>query len=130
MAQTMKFKNTSDRVVILDAVGLDPVAPGGEVEIPLELAAPGRTDAGSRAKSAIECVAPQLKPSSEADRKLWEATPPAPEPKSKIVTIASRQAQEAPGVKALREAHAKQQAEAKAKEAAAKPATPAQTATK
>lgn len=122
MSQTMKFKNTSQHVVILDSVGLDPVAPGGEVDIPLELAAPGRSDSGARSKSAIECVAPQLEPSAEADRKLWKQTPPPPEPRSKIVSVSARQPQEAPGVKALREAHAKQLAEAKAKaDAAAKP---------
>lgn len=119
----MKFKNPTEHVLLLDAVGLPPVAPGGEVEIPDHLAAPGRTDAGARAKSPIECVAPQLVPADKNDREAWMKTPPAPTPVSKIVTVAKRMPDEAPGVKALRELRAKQQAEAKAKtdaEAAAK----------
>lgn len=111
----MKFKNTTDHVIILDCLGLPPVAPKGEADIPDEFCAPGRTDAGQRAKSMIENVAPQLEPSSAADKELWKATPPAPTPVSKIVTVAKRAPDEAPGVKALRELRAKQQAEAAAK---------------
>lgn len=106
----MRFKNTSENPVNLGPVGLDTVEPGQEVDIPLELAAPGRTDAGARAKSVIECVAPQLKPVSPDDIKLWQAVPPPPEPKSRIVSVAGRATAEPPGVKALREAKAKLEA--------------------
>lgn len=120
---SMKFKNPTDHVIILDAVGLPPVAPKGEVEIPDDLAAPGRTDAGQRSKSAIECVAPQLEPSDKADKEAWLKVPPMPAPVSKIVSVGRREPQEAPGVKALRELRAKQQAEAKAKSDTVTPVT-------
>lgn len=112
--QTMKFKNTTDKVIILDSIGLDPVKPHGEIDVPLELCAPGRTAAGSRSKSVLECVAPQLKPSDPKDAEIWGAVPTPPTPKSKIVSLARHVPQEAPGVKALRELKAKQEAEAKA----------------
>lgn len=104
-SETMKFKNTADHVVKLESVGLAPVQPGAEVDIPLELCAPGRHANGSRAKSALECVAPQLKPVDPKDAEVWGAVPPPPAPVSKIVTVSVAHApQEAPGVKALREA--------------------------
>jgi hypothetical protein len=118
---TIKFKNTTDKVITLDAIGLDPVAPNGTIEVPEDLATPGRTDAGQRSKSPIECVAPQLEPADKAEKEAWMKTPPPPEPRSKIVSVSKRAPDEAPGVKALRELRAKQEAEAKAK--AATPAT-------
>lgn len=124
---TMKFKNTTKHVILLDSIGLPPVPPEGVIEVPDALAAPGRTDAGARSKSVIECVAPQLEPADKADMELWLQTPPAPTPVSRIVTIARRAPQEAPGVRALREMRAKQQAEAKK---AAPVVTPAPTPAK
>ena len=121
---SMKFKNTTNKVIVLDAVGLPPVAPNGTVDVPDSIAAPSRTDAGQRAKSVIECVAPQLEPADKADKELWLATPPPPEPRSKIVTVARRMPDEAPGVKALRELRAKQQAEASKVEKADKQPDP------
>lgn len=105
----MKFKNTTDHVIILDALGLPPVAPKGTVDVPEELCAPSRTDGGQRAKSALECVAPQLEPVDPEDKKVWLDLPPLPEPRSRVVTIAKRAPEEAPGVKALRDLRAKQQ---------------------
>lgn len=112
---TIKFKNTTDRVIVLDSIGLPPVEPNGTVEVPEDLATPGRTDAGQRSKSAIECVAPQLEPADKAEKEAWLKVPPPPTPVSKIVSVAKQAPQEAPGVKALRELRAKQQAEAAAK---------------
>lgn len=113
----MKFKNTTKHVILLDAIGLPPVGPEETVDVPDAIAAPGRTDAGARSKSVIECVAPQLEPASKADKELWLQTPPPPTPVSRIVTVARRMPQEAPGVKALRELRLKQQADAKKAEA-------------
>jgi hypothetical protein len=112
--ETIKFKNPTDRTIKLESIGLEDVEAGAEIEIPIELAAPGRSDSGNRTKSAIECVAPQLQPVDPIDLKAWMATPGAPEPKSKIVTIAARQGSEAPGVKALREQRQKAQDKAQA----------------
>lgn len=102
-SETIKFKNPTTHTLKLEAAGLEDVPPGGEIEVPIELAAPGLADNGKRAKSAIECVAPQLVPVHEADKKAWERTPAPPEPKSKIVSIAARAKDEAPGVRALRQ---------------------------
>lgn len=121
-SETIRFKNPTDRTIKLEACGLEDVEAGGEIDVPIELAAPGRTDNGKRAKSSIECVAPQLVPVEEADRKAWEMTPTPPEPKSKIVSIAARAKDEAPGVKALRlqrEALIKAEQEKQAAKAAA-----------
>lgn len=109
----MKFKNPTEYTIILDAVGLDPIAPGEVADVPLHLAAPGRGDGGIRTKSALECVAPQLVPASKEDHAAWMSIPVAPTPISKIVSIQQGPMQkEPPGVKALREAQAKKAAEA------------------
>lgn len=112
--ETIKFKNPTDRTVRLESIGLEDVPANSEIEIPIELAAPGRSDSGTRTKSAIECVAPQLVPSDPVDLAAWLVTPGAPEPKSKVVTIAARQGVEAPGVKALRDQRQKAQDKAQA----------------
>jgi hypothetical protein len=105
--ETMKFKNPTEHVIKLDAVGLDPIGPGEIAEVPLHIAAPGRGDNGNRTKSALECVAPQLVPAEKTDHAAWMETPSAPTPVSKIVSIQQGLIQkEAPGVKALREAQA------------------------
>lgn len=124
MSDTMKFVNPTENTINLHAIGCGVVAPGGEVDIPLYLCAPGRTDAGNRGKSAVENVAPQLEPKDEADKKAWKAIPEAPTPVSKIVTIAPRPVAEPAGVKALRE-----QKEAAAKAQASKPENKPQQAT-
>lgn len=103
---TMIFVNPTEHTIKLDALGFDPVSPKGEVELPLTVCAPTRTDNGQRGKSPVEQVAPQLHPKSEADRKAWLEIPAPPIPQSKIVANAARHLQpqpEAPGVKALRE---------------------------
>lgn len=101
--ETMTFKNPTDRTVKLEAVGLDDVAPGGSVEVPIELAAPTLMANGQRGKSSLECVAPQLIPANATDQTAWEKTPTPPAPTSKIVSIQkAAQSGEPPGVKALR----------------------------
>ena len=117
MSETMRFKNPTQHVILLDAIGLDPVAPGGTVDVPIELCAPGRGDNGKRSKSSLENVAPQLMPFAEEDATAWKATPAVPAPVSRIVSIAGRRPTEAPGVKALREQ--REQAIKKAQEAKA-----------
>lgn len=117
----MIFVNPTDHVIKLDAIGLDPVAAKAEVEIPLSLCAPYRTDNGQRGKSPVEQVAPQLHPKNADERKAWEEIPAPPVPQSKIVANASRHLQpqpESPGVKALRE---KAEAAARAKAANSAP---------
>jgi hypothetical protein len=111
--ETMKFRNPTQYTINLDAVGLDPVGPGEEFDVPLSIAAPGRGDGGKRTKSALECVAPQLEPALKSDHAAWMSIPVAPTPISKIVSIRQGPMQkEPPGVKALREAQAKKAAEA------------------
>lgn len=130
-SEVIRFKNPTKHTIKLESVGLDDVPPEGEIDVPLALAAPGRTDSGVRAKSPIECVAPQLIPADESDRKAWMDVPAPPTPVSKIVSIAARAPQEAPGVKALREKRealvkAEQEKNAqKEAQAAQKPAAPA-----
>jgi hypothetical protein len=101
--ETMRFVNPTDHDINLHAIGCGIVKPGAEVEIPLYLCAPGRTDAGNRGKSAVENVAPQLEPKSEADKKTWKGIPDEPIPQSKIVSITARAPSEPAGVKALRD---------------------------
>jgi hypothetical protein len=101
--ETMVFTNPTEHTVRLDALGFDSVGPGQDVELPLTLCAPYRTDNGQRGKSAVEGVAPQLRPKSEEDYKAWLDVPPPPVPVSKIVSVAARAPSEPPGVKALRE---------------------------
>ncbi len=129
MAETIRFKNPTAQTVKLRAVGMEDVPPGGEVDVPLELVAAGRAANGSRRKSALECVAPQLIASSEVDRAVLGETPSPPTPISKIVSIAKRLApQEAPGVKQLREKReAALQVEAAKKAASAPVAKPPET---
>ena len=124
MNDTMKFVNPTDHTINLHAIGCGEVEPKGEVDIPLYLCAPSRTDAGNRGKSAVENVAPQLEPKDPADKKAWKAVPAPPTPISKTVTIAPRPVAEAPGVKALREA---KEAQAKA-QAMSKPQAAANSA--
>lgn len=111
-ADTMVFHNPTEHTIKLDSIGLDPVAPGQDVEVPLYLAAPVRADNGQRGKSPLEQVAPQLHPKDPADKAAWLEVPPHATAQSKIVTIAARAPSESPGVKALRE---KAEAAAKAK---------------
>lgn len=102
--ETMAFQNPTDHTINLDAIGLDPVPPGGQTDVPLELCAPGRADNGKRAKSSLECVAPQLIPVSKTDHEIWKATPAQPPAVSRIVSVSKQAAPvEAPGVKLLRE---------------------------
>jgi hypothetical protein len=122
--ETMTFTNPTEHTLRLDAIGLDPVGPGKDVEIPLHLAAATRTDAGQRGKSPVEQVAPQLKPKREEDHKIWSQVPPVMPAQSKVVTVTARPASEAPGVKALRDAKAAQAAQAAS---AQKPVASAQT---
>lgn len=100
---TILFVNQSDSRVNLGAIGLPSIEPKGEIDVPISLAAAGRTAAGARAKSSIEHVAPQMRPKHEADLAVWMAVPPLPTPESKIVTVSARSPNEAPGIKALRE---------------------------
>jgi len=100
---TMVFHNPTEFTIKLDALGLDPVGPGQDCEIPLYMAAASRMDNGGRGKSPVEQVAPQLHPKHAEDRKIWEEVPPPPIPQSKIVSVTARAAHESPGVKALRE---------------------------
>jgi hypothetical protein len=102
--ETMKFKNTSDRTAILTALGLDDVAPGEVVDVPLYLCAAGRGDGGARKPSSIECVAPQMQPADPEEHREWTKIPPPPAPVSRIVSINNnKMATEPAGVKALRE---------------------------
>jgi hypothetical protein len=102
--EVMVFTNPTKHIINLSALGIDSVEPGKDVEIPLSLAAPYRMDNGQRGKSPIEQVAPQLQPKNKEDLEAWLKVPPAPIPVSKIVSVAKREVQEAPGVRALREA--------------------------
>ncbi len=106
MHETMKFKNPTEHTLNLSAIGLGTIPPGGSVDVPLELCAPGRTDAGGRSKSAIECTAPQLVCDDPAMLDQWMAVPPPPEPRSLVVSVSARPAQEPAGVAALRAARA------------------------
>ena len=124
---TMIFHNPTEHTVKLDALGLDPVGPGQDCEIPLYLAAPTRTDNGNRGKSPVEQVAPQLHPKNEEDRKLWLEVPTPVAPQSKIVSVTARMPSESPGVKALREK--KEAAEASKAKATQTPANTTQKAT-
>lgn len=110
--ETMIFTNPTDYTIKLEAIGHDPVAPGADVELPLELCAPTRKDNGERGKSPVEQVAPQLHPKHPADHEAWKQTPAPAKGESKIVTVAARAASESPGVKALRDAAAAQAAKA------------------
>lgn len=101
--EVIRFKNPTKHTIKLACIGLDDVPPDGEIDVPLALAAAGRSDNGSRAKSPIECAAPQLHPVEETDKAAWLDVPAPPTPVSRVVTIAARAPQEAPGVKALRE---------------------------
>lgn len=115
----MRFKNTSEHTIMLESVGLDPVEPGAEIDIPLALCAPSRGDGGNRKPSPIECVAPQLKPVDPRDHKEWSKVPPRGEPESRIVSVNNQKPpSEPPGVKALRESLARKNA------AEAKPSAP------
>lgn len=111
----MLFTNPTDYTIKLDSLGLDPVPPKSDVEIPLSLAAPYRHDNGSRGKSAVESVAPQLVPKDPQDLAAWNKIPEMLKQESRIVTVAARPAAEAPGVKALlaAKANASQNATAK-----------------
>lgn len=103
--ETMTFVNTSQDTVSLDSIGYHiPIAPGDEVEIPFAIAAPTRKDNGTRGKSPIEMIAPQLTPKHSEDAKVWGKVPPLPTPVSRVVTVAPRHAAEAPGIAALRAA--------------------------
>ncbi len=101
---TITFFNPTTHTITLDSIGLESVGPGESIDVPIELAAPTRKDNGTRGKSAIEQVAPQLHPKLQSDQDAWKITPPPATPVSKIVTTTQRAASEAPGVKALREA--------------------------
>lgn len=121
----MIFVNPTEHTIVLDALGFDPVEPGGEVELPLGVCAPYRTDNGRRGKSPVEQVAPQLHPKNPEERKVWLEVPAPTVPVSKIVSNAPRHLQpqpEAPGVKALRE-KAEAAAKIKASKASALPVT-------
>jgi len=109
--ETMTFHNPTDHMIKLDAIGLDPVPPKSDAEIPLTLAAPTRKDNGTRGKSALEQVAPQLHPKNSKDHDAWKQTPEPVVPKSKIVAVTARPANEAPGVKTLRDLKALAEAE-------------------
>lgn len=128
--EMMLFTNPTSHTINLDPLGLDQVAPGEDVAIPLHLAAPTRGDNGTRGKSAVESVAPQLHPKDPTDHEAWKKVPAPPTAESKIVSISSRPASEAPGVKALRDQREAELAKAKAKAIAdaAKKATGASTA--
>jgi hypothetical protein len=104
-SETVRFRNPTQHTLKLYCVGLEDVPPGGEIDIPMEICAPGRTDAGARKKSILEDVCPQLVPVADHDKEALGTVPPAPAPVSKIVSIAGRlqPPQEAPGVKALRD---------------------------
>jgi hypothetical protein len=102
--EVMVFMNPTKFTLNLSALGIDPVEPGKDVEIPLALAAPYRMDNGQRGKSPLEQVAPQLQPKSKEDLEAWLKVPSPPTPTSRIVSVSKRPVQEAPGVKALREA--------------------------
>lgn len=120
--ETMVFHNPTEHTIRLDAIGLDPVPPNGEVEIPISLAAPTRTDNNQRGKSPLEQVAPQLEPKDPADRADWLKIPPHASPQSRVVSVTARPASEAPGVKALRESReAKAASEAQKATASLKP---------
>jgi hypothetical protein len=110
MIETMLFHNPTEHTINLDALGMDPVLPDGEVAIPLHMAAPLRTDNGNRGKSPVEQVAPQLRPKNPTDLKAWLAIPEPVKQESKIVTISARSPSEPAGVRALRE---KKEAEAR-----------------
>ena len=104
--ETMCFTNPTTHQIKLDAIGLDPVGPGEDCEIPLTLCAPTIRANGTRGKSPLEEVAPQLVPKDKIDHENWMKVPEPLPPQSKIVTIAGRMPSEAPGVKALRDAAA------------------------
>lgn len=104
--ETMIFVNPTEHTIKLDALGFDPVEPKGEVELPLSVCAPYRMDNGTRGKSPVEQVAPQLQPKDPEECKAWNDVPAPPTPVSKIVANFPRHLQpqpESPGVKALRE---------------------------
>jgi hypothetical protein len=116
--ETMRFKNPTAHPINLEPIDLGIVGPGDLIDVPLDLCAPGRASNGSRTPSAIEQVAPQMKPASEDEACIWAKTPKEPEPQSLVVTVAGRAPGVAPGIAALREAKAA--AVAKAQEAAKK----------
>lgn len=99
---TITFTNPTSHTIRLESIGLEDVAPGADIEVPLHLCAPTRADNGNRKHSPIETVAPQLRPKNDEDHKLWLKTPDPVKPQSKIVTVTARPASEAPGVAALR----------------------------
>ncbi len=101
--ETMLFINPTDHEINLSAIGMDPVPPKGEVEIPFHLCAPIRKDNGCRGASSLEGVAPQLQPKNPAQAKAWMEVPDHGPQQSKIVSVSARPMNEAPGVKALRE---------------------------
>lgn len=122
--ETMIFTNPTNLTIKLDALGMDPVGPGQDVELPLQYCAPKRTDNGQRGKSPVESVAPQLRPKSDEDHKAWLEVPTPVTPQSRIVSVSARPVQEAPGVKSLRErAEAQKAAKATATANAAPKAT-------
>lgn len=106
MSDTVTFINTSDSAINGTPLGLGEIAPGAEVELPLELCAPGRRDNGSRKKSPVEQVCPALKPKDPAFTAEWMKVP-APAPVvSKIVSVSPREAPAPAGVIAARKAKA------------------------
>lgn len=112
--ETMVFTNPTEHTVKLAALGFDPVPPGKDVELPLEVCAPYRMDNGERGKSPVEQVAPQLRPKDPGEFEVWRKVPEPARAQSKIVTIAKRDPSEAPGVRALREQKAAANAAPKA----------------
>lgn len=123
--ETMRFKNPTKFDVKLNAIGLSTVKAGEEIDIPLELCAPGRGSNGARSASCVESVAPQLVPVSEIDQKAWQETPEPPQPISRIVSISKQPTPvESPGVKALREQKERASAQALASAKAVDPKAP------
>jgi len=103
-SDSITYHNPTEHIIRLGMLDLPDVPPKGDVEVPLHLAAPGRTDNGARGKSSIEQVAPQLQPKSPKDQALLGQVPAESPRESKIVTVARREVREAPGVAALRAA--------------------------
>lgn len=127
--EVIKFKNPTDQTLKLRSLGLPDVAPNGEIDVPVALAAPTRRDNGSRGASAIEKCAPQLVPVDPVVAEVWKQVPDPLPPKSLVVSTQRRDPDEPAGVKALRVAAKTAKTEKPAEKASEpqKPVTPPAT---
>jgi hypothetical protein len=94
----MLFRNETNSTLKI-AIGRGIVVePGKTVEIDNDLARPRRHSNGSRRKSIIEQLAPQLVPADPMERFDWEQAPEAPDPKKRHTRLPSVESLVASGV--------------------------------